>query len=114
MKNRRRFIKSIRLAAGLLALPALLSLIVVFSGRIRSQSLAEERESLETAVRRCIVSCYALEGHYPYSLEYMEEHYGLQYDKSRFYIDYRPIAANIRPEYFILQTDGQWMTFYER
>ena len=32
----------------------------------------------------------------------MEEHYGLSYDKSQFFVDYQPVAANIRPDYFVL------------
>ena len=32
----------------------------------------------------------------------MEEHYGLSYDKDLFFVDYQPVAANIRPDYFVL------------
>ena len=50
----------------------------------------------------CITNCYALEGFFPPDLQYMEEHYGLSYDKSQFFVDYQPVAANIRPDYFVL------------
>ena len=47
--------------------------------------------------------CYALEGFYPPSLEYMEEHYGLTYDKSAYIVDYQPVGNNIYPNYTIIK-----------
>ena len=61
-----------------------------------------QQESLENALARDIVQCYALEGRYPPSLSYMEEHYGLTYDKSVFFVDYQPIASNLYPDVSII------------
>jgi hypothetical protein len=61
-----------------------------------------QQESLENALARDIVQCYAIEGRYPPSLSYMEEHYGLTYDKSVFFVDYQPIAANLYPDVTII------------
>ena len=63
---------------------------------------SEQAKSLETAVRRSIAQCYAVEGTYPPSLEYLEEHYGLLYDTDSFYIDYTAIGSNIMPDITIL------------
>ena len=63
---------------------------------------AEQEKALNTALERCITNCYALEGFFPPDLMYMEEHYGLSYDKDLFFVDYQPVAANIRPDYFVL------------
>ena len=54
------------------------------------------------AMERDITACYALEGMYPPDLEYIRVHYGLTYPESRFYVDYRPIASNIRPDYAVI------------
>lgn len=62
----------------------------------------EQAKSLETAVRRSVAQCYAVEGTYPPSLEYLEEHYGLLYDTDSFYIDYTAIGSNIMPDITIL------------
>ena len=72
---------------------------VEYSGR---SSIEKEQESLENAISRDIVQCYALEGMYPPSLSYMEEHYGLTYDKNVFFVDYQPIAANLYPDYTVI------------
>ena len=72
---------------------------VEYSGR---SSIEKQQESLESAIARDIVQCYSLEGMYPPSLEYMEQHYGLTYDKNTFFVDYQPIAANLYPDYTVI------------
>ena len=63
---------------------------------------SDQAKSLETAVRRSVAQCYAVEGTYPPNLEYIEEHYGLLYDTDSFYIDYTAIGSNIMPDITIL------------
>ena len=72
---------------------------VEYSGR---STIEKQQESLENAISRDIVQCYAIEGMYPPSLEYMEQHYGLTYDKKTFFVDYQPIAANLYPDYTVI------------
>ena len=72
---------------------------VEYSGR---SSIEKEQESLESAIARDIVQCYAIEGMYPPSLQYMEDHYGLTYDDNVFFVDYQPIAANLYPDYTVI------------
>ncbi|WP_408071603.1 hypothetical protein [Butyrivibrio sp. JL13D10] len=71
--------------------------------QISSSTLEKQEESLYTAIKRDIVQCYSLEGIYPPSLEYLEEHYALVYDKKVFFVDYRPIASNIYPDVTIIR-----------
>ena len=59
-----------------------------------------QRDSLEEALNRGITYCYAVEGAYPESLEYLTEHYGLTYDHDRFFVDYRVSGANLYTGYF--------------
>ena len=60
------------------------------------------RQQLEEAVRRSAVSCYALEGAYPTSLDYLRQHYGLSYDGNRYSVHYTVIAANLMPDITVL------------
>ncbi len=69
------------------------------SGR---SSIAKEQQSLESALNRDIVQCYAIEGRYPPNLEYLEQHYGLIYDKTTFFVDYMPIAGNLYPDVTVI------------
>ena len=58
----------------------------------------ESRLRLEDAVKKAVISCYAIEGRYPPTLEYMEEYYGLQINKERYAVFYEVFADNIMPE----------------
>jgi hypothetical protein len=69
---------------------------------VDSTTTDEQAKSLETAVRRSIAQCYAVEGTYPPSLDYLKEHYGLIYDTESYYIDYTAIGSNIMPDVTIL------------
>lgn len=73
---------------------------------VSRQTTVEEQQALEQALQRDITSCYAIEGRYPASLQYIEDNYGLTYDKSRYRIDYQPLGANIFPEYTIIFKGG--------
>ena len=53
------------------------------------------------------MQCYAIEGRYPPSLEYMEEHYGLVYDKDIFFVDYQPIGSNLYPDVTVISIGGE-------
>ena len=87
--------------------PVLILAIAVFfftalSNMSEGQS-EEARQQLEDALRRTAVSCYAAEGVYPPTLEYMEEHYGLQIDRKRFTVHYEIFAVNIMPDITVLE-----------
>ena len=67
----------------------------------------QEKQTLETAVNRGIAHCYAIEGAYPESLRYLEEHYGLIYDEDRFFIDYQILGSNIMPDVTIIDKEDR-------
>lgn len=63
----------------------------------------QQQINLEKALSRDIIECYALEGYYPPDLNYIEEHYGLSYNKSEFFIDYQIEGENIKPTFTIIE-----------
>ena len=65
----------------------------------------EGREQLEDSIRRTAAACYAAEGIYPPSIDYMKEKYGLQIDENRYYVDYIVFAENLMPDFTILDAD---------
>ena len=68
------------------------------AGSVASLSAVERRSAAEQAVRRAAVQCYAVEGRYPASVEYLKENYGLAVDDSRYVIHYQRLGANLLPE----------------
>lgn len=72
-------------------------------GAVNTTTYEKQLESLETAVSRSISQCYAVEGIYPPSLEYLEEHYGLIIDDEIFLVDYDYYGSNLLPDVTVLR-----------
>ncbi|MCI8549253.1 MAG: hypothetical protein HFI68_01455 [Lachnospiraceae bacterium] len=66
----------------------------------------EEMKGLEQTVYREIVHCYASEGYYPSSIDYLKEHYGLSWNEDRYWIDYQPIGPNLMPDVTVVVKRG--------
>ena len=64
------------------------------------------RETLENALNRSITYCYAVEGAYPQSLDYLKTNYGITYNEDLFFVDYRISGANIFPDVTIIERSG--------
>lgn len=54
-------------------------------------------KSLQLALQRSAVHCYAIEGRYPESLDYLQEHYAINWDSSQYVVDYEIVGANRMP-----------------
>ena len=88
----------------LLSAAALLLLVGVFAaGALYFAGKAGQKgeESLRRAVTRASVQCYAIEGRYPPSVEYLEENYGVRIDRDRYNVFYNGFASNVMPEIVI-------------
>ncbi|MBQ7841073.1 MAG: hypothetical protein IJ390_11415 [Lachnospiraceae bacterium] len=81
----------------------LLSAFVCGTSDLSAQSAARQKQSLEEALRRSIITCYAQNGFYPESLEYLLSHYPILYDDSRYIIHYQPVASNLMPDVTVLE-----------
>lgn len=91
-----------------LSFAALLLALLFFMACTRSIAgkTGEERlNAMTEAVRRASVQCYAIEGRYPPSVEYLEEHYGVSIDRNRYHVFYDGWASNLMPEITILPAD---------
>lgn len=98
----------------LLSFAFMVAFIIFFISGINTvdeSTASEQAKSLESAVRRSVAQCYAVEGTYPPSLDYLKEHYGLIYDTDKFYIDYTAIGSNIMPDITILPRSGNEIGF---
>ncbi len=83
---------------------AILIFVWVFSSvsDIGSEKSSEDRAQLEKAITNAAVSCYAIEGAYPESIEYLVENYGIQIDTIRFTVKYELFASNLMPDITVL------------
>lgn len=71
-------------------------------GHLGTGQEQEGRQQLETALRRAAVACYATEGVYPPTLDYLTTHYGIQIDRSRYSVFYEIFAENLMPQITVL------------
>ncbi len=63
---------------------------------------SRQAEILQDAINRGIAHCYAMEGSYPESLQYLKDNYGLIYDEERFFIDYQALGSNMMPDVTVI------------
>ena len=75
-------------------------------GNLNRDSGDEGRQQLETALRRSAVACYAAEGVYPPTLEYLTEHYGVQIE-DEYIVFYEIFASNLMPAITVLEKGVQ-------
>lgn len=94
----------------LLTVLGLLLLLVaaplVFSYGVDALEKGQSEEAvrrLTQAIQRDCVTCYATEGSYPQSLDYLKEHYGLQIDEDRYAVFFTPTASNLMPQITVLE-----------
>lgn len=75
--------------------------VIQFSGRADR----EGAQTLKNGIRRASVQCYAIEGRYPPSVQYLQDNYGVQIDEKRYYVFYNGFASNIMPEITVIEAE---------
>ncbi len=82
------------------------ALVFIFSyllTAINEKTGTEREKTLQEAVRKASVQCYAIEGRYPASVDYLEENYGLQIDKDNYAVFYEGFASNVMPSITVVK-----------
>ncbi|MBQ6961935.1 MAG: hypothetical protein IJQ33_04985 [Clostridia bacterium] len=94
--NRRDWIK-------LLSIVLVLAAAVLLVNHIDTAQDAAETDIVRDAVKNAALTCYAVEGAYPDSVEYLREHYRLAYDEDRYLITYDAFASNMIPDIWVTE-----------
>ena len=83
----------------------ILVLIFFLIALFRLENTRQElgKQQLEEALHRTAVACYAAEGFYPPNVDYMVQHYGLQYDEDAYRVHYEIFASNLMPEITVVE-----------
>ena len=83
----------------------IISVITLFLGAISNvddEKALKDKTQLENALKNAAVSCYAIEGTYPPSAEYLIENYSVQVDEERFAVKYEFYGSNLMPDITVL------------
>jgi hypothetical protein len=55
------------------------------------------KQTMEASIEKALIHCYAIEGSYPPSIDYLVEFYGVHLEEDRYIYHYEFIGSNIRP-----------------
>jgi len=89
------------LLAAVILTAALLWFFTAVSG-LKTGEGEKGRQQLEDALRQAAVACYAAEGIYPPTLDYLTDHYGVQVE-DRYIVFYEFFANYLMPEITVLE-----------
>lgn len=101
--NKKRHSGVTRLVLLLAVFAAALALLLLAAGRIGGGTDERQTALLKDAIDNAVVGCYATEGRYPESLDYLVENYGIQIDKERYVVIYDAFADNVRPRVQVIR-----------
>ena len=92
MNRVRYFLNKCKTLVQFLVMPFLMmfaaGILLVGAGNVSQRQNEESLKQVEDAVNKAVLSCYAIEGCYPPTVEYIEDHYGLQIDHNRYHVFY--------------------------
>ena len=92
---------------GASAILFILVLVLFMAGIMAFSRKAEANgaETLQASIQKASVQCYAIEGRYPPSVEYLEENYGIQIDRNKYSVFYSGFASNVMPDITVVKLE---------
>lgn len=76
-------------------------IVCLFISAVNGASLKADSSSvstLEKAIKKAAVQCYAIEGFYPPDVDYLADHYGVIINKDKYVVSYTAFTANNMPD----------------
>ena len=70
---------------------------------LSSTSDSDNIESVRKSIENAAVQCYALEGHYPPSIDYLKENYSIITNEDAYIYHYEVEASNIMPTILVFK-----------
>ena len=92
----------ISLAVFVLAIVVAVTAIGQMSRRVDVEQVAR----LQEVLRRAAISCYAVEGRFPPSLDYLVARYGVIIDYSKFIVHFDVVSRNAMPIIEVIWMEG--------
>ena len=80
---------------------------VLLINSITTKNNDRELQIVRDAVKNAALTCYAVEGVYPDSLDYLREHYHLSYNEEKYHVFYEPLASNLMPSIKVAERGGK-------
>lgn len=93
-------------ALGIVLFAAMIVWLILALGNASYASDEERLAQVKQSVENGITLCYAVEGAYPESLDYLTESYGVVFDEDKYLVHYECFAANVRPTVTVIQRES--------
>jgi len=62
---------------------------------------------LENSLKKAVMTCYATEGVYPPTIQYLKDNYGMQIDEERYHVFYEIHGSNLMPSITIMENENE-------
>lgn len=98
--------RTVTVVLGAVLFAVMILWLVLALGNASRASESERLAQVKQSVENGITLCYATEGAYPESLEYLTQSYGVVYDESRYLVHYERFAANVRPTVTVIRRES--------
>jgi hypothetical protein len=92
--------------AAVLIFLAVIGLFRYGFGSISGANGEEDRNMTQAAIQKAVVNCYAIEGVYPPDVKYLEDHYGVVVNHSKYVVSYELAGSNIMPSVEVQEKGG--------
>jgi hypothetical protein len=89
-------------AAGIIAVAACLLALALFVGAAQAGAREQGAASVRDAILESAKQCCAVEGSYPASYQYLEDHYGLRVNDRDYVVTYESFASNVMPNVVVV------------
>lgn len=89
------------------AMALMIGIFAALSLQFAGRTGAREEDTLKKAITRASVQCYAIEGRYPPSVEYLEQNYGIQINREKYHVFYDGFASNVMPQITVIAAREQ-------
>lgn len=89
----------------ILVLIGILGLTFNLSSNLYKKTEKDKTEELKKTIQTASIECYAVEGMYPPSVEYLEENYGIQIDRNKYNVFYSGFASNMLPDITVVEVE---------
>ncbi|MCR5690674.1 MAG: hypothetical protein K6G62_00445, partial [Eubacterium sp.] len=75
-----------------------------FSQKFVARNGKEDMAQLENNIRKAVMLCYATEGVYPESIDYLKDHYGIQINEEEYAVFYEVQGKNLMPNITVMES----------
>ncbi len=83
----------------------MIMIVWIICGILNADNAVDKNEldNVKATIENGVTVCYAIEGVYPESMDYLIDNYGVVVNSKKYIVHYECIAANIRPTITIIE-----------